>query len=296
MKHLFIINPVAGKGNAMSFVPAIHNFFKDRDDDYNIEITDSPGHAKDIAQSYSQKGICRIYTAGGDGTLNEALNGMAGTQCMLGVLPAGSGNDFIKSIYKSRNYDDILEKTIKGTAKPIDCGIINDRYFINIMSVGLDAEVAYYSAKINKKLHLPGNLSYYLGIVAALIKGKLKFPLKVTLNGSEAIEAEITLAACTNGKYYGGGFLPVPYTEYDDGILDLCLVEAKKLLGILYLIPKYKKGTHVNIKGVHLKKIEKMTIESEKQLKFNIEGELIFAKTANVEIRREFINFIIPCE
>ena len=296
MKHLFIINPVAGKGHASSYIPAIHNHFRGKTEEYHIEITQNPGHAKDIAAWYAEKGNYKIYSAGGDGTLNEVLNGMAGSGCSLGVLPAGSGNDFIKSIYKSRDYGDILEKTINGDVTPIDCGIINERYFINIMSVGLDAEVGYYSGIINKKLHLAGMLSYLLGIVVALIKGKIKFPVKLTFDDSETIKTRIALAACTNGKYYGGGFIPVPTTEFNDGILDVCFVEAKSLPEILYLIPKYMKGKHTKMKGVNFRKIEKMSIESEDELKINVEGELFLAKKADIQIKKGFINFIIPAE
>lgn len=294
MKHLFIINPVAGKGNAKSYIPAIHNHFKGKTEEYHIEITKNPGHAKELAKLYSSKDNYRIYSIGGDGTLNEALNGMAGTGSCLGVLPAGSGNDFLKSVYNSKDFTDILERTIRGVAKPIDCGLINDRYFINIMSVGLDAEVAYYSSKINKKLHLAGTLSYLMGIVAALVKGKIKFPLKITFDDSETIETEIALTACTNGKYYGGGFIPVPYTEFNDGVLDVCYVEKKSLPAILWLIPKYMKGTHVKMKGVNFKAIEKMKIVSEEELRINIEGELISAKEIDIRVKKSFINFIIP--
>ncbi|MBN1622891.1 MAG: diacylglycerol kinase family lipid kinase, partial [Clostridia bacterium] len=194
----------------------------------------------------------------------------------------------------SKDFTDILERTIRGVAKPIDCGLINDRYFINIMSVGLDAEVAYYSSKINKKLHLAGTLSYLIGIVAALVKGKIKFPLKITFDDSETIETEIALTACTNGKYYGGGFIPVPYTEFNDGVLDVCYVEKKSLPAILWLIPKYMKGTHVKMKGVNFKAIEKMKIVSEEELRINIEGELISAKEIDIRVKKSFINFIIP--
>lgn len=296
MKHLFIINPVAGKGNSHSYIPEIHNFFKGKTAEYSIEITKSPGHAKEIAESYSKKGEYRIYAVGGDGTLNEVLNGMAGTDCSLGIIPTGSGNDFIKSIYKSRNYNDILEKTINGTAVPIDCGLANDRYFINIMSVGLDAEVAYYSSKVNKKLHLKGKLSYYAGIVIALLKGKIKFPIKLTFNDSEIVETEIALTACTNGIYYGGGFMPVPTTKFNDGILDVCFVNKKNIFGILFLIPKYMKGTHVNSKGVYFRQISKLRIESDDALRVNVEGELMLGKIWDVEIKKSFIKFIIPSE
>jgi len=294
MKHLFIINPVAGKGNAKSYIPAIHNHFRGKTDEYHIEITQNPGHAMDLAKWYSEKGDYRMYSIGGDGTLNEVLNGMAGSTSCLGVLPAGSGNDFIKSIYKSRNYDDILERTINGEAKPIDCGLINDRFFINIMSVGLDAEVAHYSSIINKKLHLKGKLSYLMGIVAALIKGKIRFPLIMKFNDADPIETEIALTACTNGRYYGGGFIPVPYTEFNDGVLDVCYVDKKSLPAILWLIPKYMKGTHGKMKGVNFQTIEKLRIESKEELKINVEGELMSAKEINIEIKKSFVKFIIP--
>ncbi|MDX1357962.1 MAG: diacylglycerol kinase family lipid kinase [Clostridia bacterium] len=296
MKHLFIINPVAGKGHAGSYIPEIHNHFRGRTEEYHIEITQNPGHARDIAAWYAEKGDYRIYSAGGDGTLNEVLNGMAGTGCSLGVLPAGSGNDFIKSIYKSRDYKDILEKTINGVAEPIDCGLINDRYFINIMSVGFDAEVAYYSAKANQKLHWKGTLSYFAGIAVSLLKGKLKFPVKLTFDDKETIEMEICLTACTNGRYYGGGFIPVPTTEYNDGILDVCFVEKKSFLGIISLIPKYMKGKHTEIKGVNFRSIHKMRVEGTEPLKINIEGEVVISKTIDVEIKKGLINFIIPSE
>lgn len=296
MKHLFIINPVAGKGHASSYIPAIHNYFRGNTEEYHIEITQNPGHAKDIASWYSQKDDYRIYATGGDGTLNEVLNGMAGSGSSLGVLPAGSGNDFIKSIYKSRDYGDILKKTINAPIVPIDCGIINERYFINIMSVGFDAEVAYYSAKLNKKLHLKGFLSYFAGIATALLKGKIKFPVKLTFDDKEVVETEICLSACTNGKYYGGGFMPVPTTEYDDGILDVCFVEKKSFFGIMVLIPKYMKGKHENVKGVHFRKVRKLKVESNTELNINLEGELIRAKVVNLELKEHFINFMIPSE
>ena len=296
MKHLFIINPVAGKGHASAYIPAIHNHFKGKTEEYHIEITKNPGHARDIASWYAEKGEYRMYATGGDGTLNEVLNGMAGSKCSLGVLPAGSGNDFIKSIYKSRDYADILEKTISAPAVPIDCGLLNDRYFINIMSVGFDAQVAYYSAKLNKKLHLKGSLSYFAGIAAALLKGKLKFPVKLTFDDEEVVEMEICLTACTNGKYYGGGFMPVPTTEFNDGILDVCFVEKKSLFGILTLIPKYMKGKHTKTKGVNFRKVKKLRVESETELNINLEGELTQSKDVTLVIKENFINFIIPAE
>ena len=107
MKHLFIINPFAGKGKTLKYIEQINNAFKKIKDEYFIEITKYPMHASLIAKEYSSKGDFRIYSVGGDGTLNEVLNGMAESNSSLAIIPGGSGNDFIRSIYKKNHMKDI---------------------------------------------------------------------------------------------------------------------------------------------------------------------------------------------
>ncbi|WP_187119280.1 diacylglycerol/lipid kinase family protein, partial [Clostridium polynesiense] len=121
MKHLFIINPEAGKGKALGYIEIIHRVFENIKEPYFIEITKYPGHATEIVQKYSLKGEYRVYSIGGDGTLNEVLNGVVGTKSTLAIVPAGSGNDFIKNITSTKD-EDLLYRTVTGEEKYIDLG------------------------------------------------------------------------------------------------------------------------------------------------------------------------------
>jgi diacylglycerol kinase family enzyme len=114
MKHLFIVNPVAGKGKAMEYVPQIKKLFENKNDIYFIEITEKPGHATEIVKRYVNTESFRVYSIGGDGTLNEVLNGLAGSDSSLAVLPGGSGNDFIRSVIKSQDTNGILKYFLHG--------------------------------------------------------------------------------------------------------------------------------------------------------------------------------------
>ena len=187
MKHLFIINPVAGKGKALEYIPEIKKIFSKRKNEvYFIETTERPGHATELVKSYVGKDTYRVYSIGGDGTLNEVLNGMAGSDSSLAVVPAGSGNDFIKNL---ENYSDldttklaILESLIDGTEKPIDIGKVNNKYFINISSIGFDAEAAYHAAKFKKIPFFSGMMAYIFGALVSLIRFSRNI-LNITIDG-----------------------------------------------------------------------------------------------------------------
>mgnify|MGYP001426147672 FL=1 len=172
MKHLFIVNPAAGKGKTLNCITQIENFFKKSKASYCIEVTEKPGHSTNIVKKHLQGGKTRVYSVGGDGTLNEILNGMIGSVGSLGIIPKGSGNDFIKSIDISYKSGDIMERTIKGREVPVDIGRVNGRYFINIASVGFDAEVAHNAVKFKKLPLIPGSLAYILSTIITAIRKK----------------------------------------------------------------------------------------------------------------------------
>ena len=161
MKHIFIVNPISGKGNALKIADKIKKVCEKKGLDYEMYYTEYPGEAKRIAKKYIfSKNI--IYSVGGDGTLNEVLNGVVGTKNLLAVVPAGSGNDFYKTLSK------IDEKT-----PTIDIGKINNRYFINIVSIGIDAEVAD-NVSLMKKRKIPPKQIYNASLVYTFFKYKYK--------------------------------------------------------------------------------------------------------------------------
>ncbi|NMA66073.1 MAG: diacylglycerol kinase family lipid kinase, partial [Clostridiaceae bacterium] len=140
MHHIFIVNPAAGKGRSLQMIEVIKNRFKNFNQTYEIKVTEAPGHAKELAyDSAKNNDLVRIYSVGGDGTLNEVVNGIAGSNAELGIIPCGSGNDAIRSIYKIKDPVKLIDMLPVCPSASVDLGKLNDRYFINIASIGFDA-------------------------------------------------------------------------------------------------------------------------------------------------------------
>lgn len=292
MKHLFIINPAAGKGRTVKLIPGITEYCSSRDYRYEIVTTDYPGHATEIAKQKSDEEPCRIYSVGGDGTLNEVLNGMAGSSSSLAVIPGGSGNDFIKSIIGNRIPDNILAATIEGTERLIDYARVNDKYFINISSVGFDAEVAYQTVHFKKLPLVSGKLAYILGILSTIAICK-NHHMELILD-DEVVSGKTLLIAAGIGRYYGGGVFALPDAEIDDGLFDICYVEAQSRFNILRLFPQYIKGLHKTIRGVHMYRSKRVEIRAERPIPLNRDGEIILTDKAVFEIFPKSLPIVIP--
>lgn len=286
MKHLFIVNPIAGKGKSLDYIPKIKEYFSTKNDPFFIEVTEYPRHATKLVKEHVSKDKYRVYSIGGDGTLNEVLNGIVGSDSSLAVIPTGSGNDFSKTldyycslhekdlsgIYrKQTSGDTILKKLINGTELSIDIGKINNKYFINISSLGFDAEVVYKSNKIKKLPLITGLPAYILSVLATLISYGSNL-LEMSIDGLK-IKKGVLLAAVANGRYYGGGMQAAPLAEIDDGFFDICLIEHVKRLKILRLFPKFIKGKHANIKEVSFFKGKNISIISKNKIALNVDGE-----------------------
>ncbi|MFL0246601.1 diacylglycerol/lipid kinase family protein [Candidatus Clostridium stratigraminis] len=295
MNHLFIINPIAGKGKTLKLIPIIEKVFKARKEKFVIEITKYIGHAAEIAEKYSSEEDYRIYSVGGDGTLNEVLNGIVNTNSSLAVIPSGTGNDFIKSIFKYNNkisMEAILIKTINGKEERIDLGKVNDRYFLNIASVGFDAEVAYNSIKFKKLPFINGTAAYILGLLITLFKYK-NYDLNIKIDNT-SLKLNSLLVAVANGRYYGGGINVAPKANLKDGFFDVCLIKRVGRLKILGLFPKVIQGNHETIKEVNFKNGKAVNIISKEDLAFNIDGEIIRGKEAEFQIIKHGVQIVIP--
>jgi YegS/Rv2252/BmrU family lipid kinase len=293
MKHLFIVNPAAGKGKTMKRIPEITTYFQGTDEEYIIEVTKYPGHATEIASEYSSKDDYRIYSVGGDGTLNEVLNGMAKKSgSSLAAIPSGSGNDFIKSIDDSINMKDIIPRTIEGDVRRIDYAKVNDTYFINIASIGFDGQVVYNTQHFKRLPLISGKIAYILGILNTIIVCK-KNTLEIKIDETY-MKSKTLLIAIGNGKYYGGGIPIVPEAIITDGLFEICHTERMSRLKILHLFPKCMKGQHGGIKGVNFYKGKKVEIKSETPIVMNTDGEISFVNEAIFEIIPHGLNFIFP--
>lgn len=292
MKHLFIINPIAGKGKPLKMIPEIKRFFANRGHEYYIEITQYPGHATEITRQYTSEEKIRVYSVGGDGTFNEIVNGLVGSNSSLAVIPSGSGNDFIKSVQYDLPAKDLLFHTVYGGTAPIDLAVVNERYFANIASFGFDAEVVYNAQKFKKNSLIPSHLCYF----ASIIKTMCRFDnlhMKISLN-NQVIDGKFLLIAVANGKYYGGGILPAPEAEIDDGLFDICLIGEKNFFDILTTLPKYVKGQHRTEPGVDFYKAREVRVVCDQEVPLNIDGEIVKVKEAVFRIIPGGINLVVP--
>jgi len=294
MKHLFIVNPVAGKGKTVKRIPEIREYCESRSLSYEIKTTDHPGHATEIARAYSSSQALRIYSVGGDGTLNEVLNGMAGSGSSLAVIPCGSGNDFIRSVVGAKIPEDIIPLTIGGSEQLIDYAKVNDKYFINIMSLGFDAEVAYQTGHFKNLPLISGETAYVLGILTTIAICKYEhMTLKID---DDEFSGKYLLAAVGNGQYYGGGMHALPEAVIDDGLFDICFVEPKRRSQILRLFPQYMKGLHGSIEGVHFRRSKKVEITLDKPIPLNCDGEILKADKAVLEMFHKALPFVFPAK
>ncbi|NLP12951.1 MAG: diacylglycerol kinase family lipid kinase [Clostridium sp.] len=291
MKHLFIVNPDAGKGKAVRYVESIEKYFQKSKEPYYIEFTKGPGDATEIARKHTSTERYRVYSVGGDGTLNEVLNGVMNSSSSLAVIPSGSGNDFLRSMGVGFN-SSLLYRTINGEEKYIDVGRVNDRYFVNVASVGIDAEVVYNARKFKKLPLLSGMGAYVAGIFYTVFKYK-SFNSTININNIN-YSRQTLLLAVANGKYYGGGMKIAPRADLTDEHFDIYHIDRANPLKIIFLFPKLIKGRHESIKEVAYYKSRNVKISSDESFLLNIDGEIFETKEAEFEIIHNGLKLVVP--
>ena len=298
MKHIFIVNPQAGEHS--SYEPTV-NALKPFMDKYDIEIykTGYEKHAtvfiRDYIKSNPDKEL-RFYAAGGDGTLNEVVNGVMGyDNVSLSVYPSGSGNDFVKSLPNPLNYLD-FEKLLNAKNHKIDVLKVNDSlYCVNVCNFGFDAMVA----KIANDLKNKGKKNAYSkGLIKALFCG-MKNQITVEVDGKVFNpNGKLLLATAANGAYYGGKYKCAPNYVLDDGFIESCVVKPVSVPTFLKLVKQYELGNHLSDKRFekYLLYTRGKTVKmySKKPFNVSLDGEIITGKTFTVEILEKALNFAMP--
>ncbi|WP_291566581.1 MULTISPECIES: diacylglycerol/lipid kinase family protein [unclassified Clostridium] len=292
MKNLFIINPVAGKGRSLEYIDKIKNYFDDLHEEYIIEITKYKDHAIEIAKEYTSKDTYRVFAVGGDGTINEVLNGLIGSDSVLCVIPTGTGNDFVRTLYKDKDIEDVLDSLISGQEHYIDLAKSNDRYFINIASVGFDAEVVYNARMFKNRRFIPSSFAYILSVIYTAFNFKsINMTIKI---GERSIKESTFLLAACNGKCYGGGVMIAPKADMKDGLLDICVIRRPGLFTLLKSIPKALKGELEGIEEVNYYSGKKIIVEGDREFILNADGELFRQTQAEFELIENGMKVVIP--
>ena len=322
----FILSRGAGKGLANELISEILRCYphathtcvgasRKEAGTVTISLTRSPEDVAVLAQEWDKwwgsRGV--VYIAGGDGSVNEVGNALAGRECAFGVIPMGTGNDFARMLYGGKTSKKfaltLVEKTLDAEFRPIDALKVNDLYCVNVFSLGYDTEVLQKAIEAKNRYPKLGSLSYVTGVAQTALREK-NVPLRITYSYGEAhtslpgplktiealargereanisVEQECIVMLVGNGQYYGSGYHPLPQACIDDAHADLLYVDALNLAQFGKLLGSYRKGSHIKNPKVHTAKITELTVERTDgaQLLWNVDGIVHESTSVRVKI------------
>jgi diacylglycerol kinase (ATP) len=292
----FIVNRVAGYGRGHRVWKQIEHLLLERQINYQVAFTERPGHATHIAKELAkQNNASVVIVIGGDGTLHEAANGLAGSDIPLGSIPAGSGNDFARGLQIPIQSEQALEKVLTGQKRKIDIARINDEVFINVAGVGFDGQVAKVTnqAKYKKWLNRLGlgNLCYLFSFFKVLFRYQ-PTEVQLVIDERELIFSDVWLVAIANIPFYGGGMMICPHAQSDDGLLDVCIVHGISRWKLVTLLPRVFHGTHIYDPAVTTLTGRRLKIVSAKPLTAHGDGEILGQTPLDLSIKQEGLTIV----
>ena len=296
MKHLFIVNPIAGgKDKSGEVRKLVEAAFQTREDSFEIYVTKAPMDSVGKIRAEAASGeALRVYACGGDGTFNECVNGAALLENVaVCPFPTGTGNDFCRMFGEEQELFRDLDALLDGTVRPIDLIDCNGRYGVNICSVGIDARVGTSAHQYGQIPFLSAASAYVVSAIVNMFHG-ISSPMRISCCG-RILEGKQTLACACNGQYYGGGFHPSLTARPDDGVLDFFIARKVNLIQFALLIGKYAAGHAADMSSyvTHLQGTE-MDIRFEREDVVNIDGEALFTDHVTMKLVPASLNLIVP--
>ncbi len=298
MRHVFILNPTAGKTQAaLQLQPLIESFFAEYPMEYRICVTERPGHATEIVTEEVAIGdAVRFYACGGDGTVLEVVNGLAEAKnAELACIPCGSGNDFLR-MFPERDLFDDFRALVMGQARPVDAILCNGKWSLNICSMGLDADVANRMVRYKHLPFVSGPMAYNLALVQTFLRplGQQLRVVMETPEGTVERSGNYMFALAANGQYYGGGYHGSPLSEPDDGLLDFVLISKISHLKVLSILNLYKTGRHLDLPCCETFRGTKMQVLADKPACVTADGECFTTTAVSFELRPQAVRFVYP--
>ncbi len=264
-----IVNLIAGHGRCKALFPRVKTELDRRGIEYELHYTNEPQEATDVAKWGIDAGYKRIVAMGGDGTVNEVVNGMLDKDAVLAVIPAGTGNDFVRMLGIPADPFDAIDLLADGRERTMDLGrIADDRCFVNGVGIGIDAQVARDVLQMER---LRGAAAYISAAVKEVFRFKA-FP--VTIESADwRLDVTCLSIGIANGKYAGGGFKLAPEADIVDGMIDVSAIEDYSKIERLVRLPKVRAGKHLRWRKVHYRQLSEATIASPSKLIAHIDGE-----------------------
>ena len=273
MKHIFLVNSFSLKDRTSETINRINKYAIKEGLDFLIEVNDINNSTEDIIKKY-KRGENIIYAIGGDGVINRVLNAIIKTKNILGFIPCGTGNDFYRS----------CEKFLDEGVNDVDVIKINDSFFINVACFGIDADIGNNEGIVHSRF-IPKSQRYNASVVKHFATYAPRY-FKINVNGEEYEDYFSTICVC-NGRYYGGGFNVNPEGNINDDLFNVLIVDKLTKLQLLKYILRMKKGKHLNLKGVKHITTNEVTIIGDKNIRANVDGEVLESKEFKIKLYKE---------
>ncbi len=275
-----ICNPASGNGTGRVILQKTEAYLKERDIPAVIHETARPLHAIELAKKAVSDGAETVIAIGGDGTLHEVAQILAGTDTALGIIPAGTGNDFVKTVGVPMVPEKAIDLIINGTPKAVDTVRINDRLFLNECGCGFDVMVLDYADKAKKLVK--GILPYLYGVLQTIFHFK-DIHVTLSIDDEPAQERDILVLAVGNGRFIGGGIPIAPNAVPNDGLLDVLVVRGMTKPRMLSVLPGLLKGKIETFPETVHRYARKVHLEGSK-IRINIDGEIVSMNQADIEV------------
>lgn len=279
-RYMLIVNPAAGSGKTMKALPQIENILRAKKIEYEFHFTQKPRHATELVQEIGSK-FDVIVAVGGDGTINEVINGVPELKIPFGMIPLGSGNDFARSCSIPYNsVEEAIQVLLNHDVKNIDVGEVNGRKFVNVLGMGFEGQVNWNARKIE---FVKGAFRYILAILYTLLAYK-RIPMKLTLD-RKILENDIYMVSIGNGWNVGGGLQLTPKAKLDDGVFDVCYIKEITRWRIITNFAKLSNGTISDLHEVEIFQAKRIRVESSEFIPLHFDGEKFEKKCKKLNIK-----------
>ena len=298
MRHYFIINPTSGPSDCTPQVKKALEGFQGQFD-YEIYVTQAKGDATRFVREKCESTAepLRFYACGGDGTLNEVVNGAAlHAHAAVGCLPCGSGNDFVK-YYGGKQYFSDIGAVMAGDVQAIDVMRVNDKFCINVANAGFESKTADRMVRFRRFALFANQRAYYPAIIMTLFDG-MHNKCRITADDEVIFDGDMLLCTMANGEYEGGSFRAAPRASVRDGLMEVCAVKSMSILKVPKAIGVYQKGEHLECEALQpyitYRRARRVTVEGDGEFLMALDGEIHADTRFELELIPDGINFIVP--
>ena len=272
-----IVNPTAGNGRSLQIGEAVAEKLKTLGKEFIVHKPEKPEDATKYAKEAAARGAETVIAIGGDGTIHKTASGLRGTKTALGIIPAGTGNDFIKSAGVPQKWEEALDFMLSHPARPVDVGMVNDSFFMNECGTGFDVLALDYAAEAKKRFR--GLIPYMYGVIRSIISYR-PTEMRLEIGDDVVLDGKYLVCAIANGSYIGGGMPIAPGADICDGQLDILVVDAVPNWQIPFYLPSLMNGTLHKKKRVAHRYLASHCAVKCNNMRLNLDGEVVPMKEA----------------